>query len=116
METDFSEDLSKLSKTEIMERTEKLTRDKKYVSYKTIYWNELYKQVRDYEYRLTKRAKELKGLCEICGFKREEDDKDVLRSLPDGRQVCKKCWNTVVDDILIRNRRDRISSATLIGL
>ena len=77
-------------------------------SIKLFFGGEQYKKILDIEFKLVKRDKELKGVCEICEVKQSNDEKDSMRSLPDGRQVCKQCWNIVTDETLIKNANNHM--------
>jgi len=101
MESNFKEDLTILNRIELKDRLAKVRRDKKFAQHKVIYWNTIYNTIFQLECKLIQLESQLKGVCDICFIK--VDDEDKLRSLPSGEKVCKKCWNKKIDEV-IKNR------------
>lgn len=110
MESDFDEDVSTLSRPELRLRQERLSRDKRFVTYKRQYWNRISAEIMELEKRIVHRNVELKNTCDLCGVKIDDDDKDRLRTLPTNEKVCKPCWKRKIDEKLISNANSMMVS------
>ena len=105
MMENMGKDISDLNHFELEKRKKSIQQDKILIKDKINYWKEQLNRVKQYEGTIISRQYELKDICEICGINKKEKgiNSDCLRTLPDNRKVCKKCWTAYTNDIMLKN-------------
>jgi len=88
------------SYSELLNQRKEIEKDINFVYSKSQYWGNL-------KSKLLKSRSKLIGLmilarkfCEICGQEQKEGE---LKTLPDKKRVCKKCWKKVVEETRLKN-------------